>query len=331
MKILDRVTIVAVRPSFLSGARRLESGKESVSRRKTVLQDVIDPKELNQFNQLSTALFRLCRSYGSKLKLLDAWAVENTLAEELLQKLAAFEARFKQQAAKFVESFPELNRDWAARQSDESEAILRLAYTQEELERGFRFAYAGFQLTPEQVQAAAGLDEELEGMAGQALKEFADMVRDMGVKNPDKHIYTGAISGVLSQIARKAASLSFLNPRIGEVSDVLNGVLKMLPVKGKVDDAQSMVLRVVVDRLMKPAELIANGFPKLTVEVEEEPTHATPVAVKKPVVAKPEKPVKPADLFSDSGDWPTDESDDADDIASVIGQPHRLSNEAAVW
>lgn len=327
MEILDRVTIVAVRPSFLSGSRRLESGKESDARRKTVLQDVLDPKALNQFNQMSTALFRLCRTYGSKLKLLDAWAVENRLAEELLQKLAAFDDRFKKQAAAFVESFPSLNIEWANKHPTEAEAIIGLAYSREELERGFRFAYAGFQLTPEQVQAAAGLDEELEGMAGQALKEFADMIRDMGVKDPGKHVFTGAIAGVLGQIARKASSLAFLNPRIGEVADVLNGVLKMLPTKGKVDDAQSIVLRVVVDRLMNPSELVARGFPKLAVEAEEEESvsrTATHKAVANTVEAKPEM---------DFSDWSEDEeSDDIGvDITGIVGQPEELPDEAVVW
>lgn len=329
MEILEKVTIVAVRPSFLSGARRLESGKESESRRRTVLQDVIDPKALSDFNQMSTALFRLCRTYGSKLKLLDAWAVENGLAEELLQKLAQFEARFKEKAAAFIEGFPSMNAQWAKRHAEEADAIKRLAYSKDELDRGFRFAYAGFQLTAEQVQAAAGLDEELEGMAGQALKEFADMIRDMGVKDPGKHVFTGAISGVLGQISKKAASLSFLNPRIKEVADVLEGVLKTLPSRGKVDDVQAIMLRVVVDRLMNPSELIDKGFPKLAVEAEDEPV---PVKVTKKPVAKKAEP-KTTRQDDDFG-WPEDDpvsDDDRNDIAGIPGIPGRLSDDAGLW
>lgn len=329
MEILEKVTIVAVRPSFLSGARRLESSKQSEARRKTVLQDVIDPKMLSDFNQMSTALFRLCRTYGSKLKLLDAWAVENSLAGELLQKLAQFETRFKQKTVAFITAFPSMNNDWAAKNPDEADAIRRLAYSSEELERGFRFAYAGFQLTAEQVQAAAGLDEELEGMSGQALKEFSDMIRDMGVKDPGKHVFTGAISGVLGQIQKKAASLSFLNPRISEVASVIEGVLKMIPSRGKIDDAQSIVLRVVVDRLMNPAELATKGFPKLTVEADKEPELPRPIA-KKPAIKKA-APVK--NLDEDSG-WPNDEpetEDNSSDIAAVLGENHRLPDDASVW
>jgi len=329
MLILEKVTIVAVRPSFLSGARRLESSKPSESRRKTVLQDVIDPKALSEFNQMSTALFRLCRTYGSKLKLLDAWAVENSLAQELLDKLAQFEERFKRKAAAFIEAFPEMNQDWASKNPVEAESIRSLAYTREELDRGFRFAYAGFQLTQEQVQAAAGLDEELQGMSGQALKDFGDMLKDMGVKDPDKHVFTGAIAGVLGQIARKAASLSFLDPRIAEVADVVNGVLKMLPAKGRVDDAQSIMLRMVIDRLMNPSELIDKGFPKLAVAPEEEEkVTAKPKAAAKPAAKQKITPVLEPDV---PDDWDEDHDDVSSDIASVIGQPNPLSDEASAW
>jgi hypothetical protein len=331
MEILEKITIVAVRPSFLSGARRLESSKTSESRRKTVLQDVVDPKSLSDFNQMSTALFRLCRTYGSKLKLLDAWAVENGLAEELLQKLAQFEERYKRTSIELIEAFPEMNRQWADRNPDEADDIRRLAYTEAELASGFRFAYAGFQLTAEQVQAAAGLDEELEGMSGQALKEFSDMIRDMGVKDPGKHVFTGAISGVLGQIQKKAASLSFLNPRIKEIASVVGGVLKMIPARGKIDDAQAIALRVVVDRLMNPAELSAKGFPKLTVEAEKEAVKPVPVA-SKPAASRKSEASKSRDYENDS-DWIEDgmQIDDMNDIASITGDQHRLSDDAGAW
>lgn len=313
MEILDRVTIVAVRPSFLSGTRRLESGKETISRRKTVVMDVLDPKALSNFNQMSTSLFRLCRTYGSKVKLLDAWAVENALADELLAKLQAFDQRFKTQAEALIDAFPDLNREWARDNPEDSESILRLAYTRDELEKGFRFAYAGFRLTEEQIQKSAGLDEELEGMSGQALKEFSDQIRDMGVKDPGKHIFTGAISGVLSQIHRKAQSLSFLDKRIAEVATVVGSVIKMLPTRGKVDDATSIVLRVVVDRLMNPGELVAKGFPKLQVEEDAKPA-MSPAAAAKPKVSKS---VSDDDL---DDTWPPESDDDAaSSIASIVG------------
>jgi hypothetical protein len=331
MEVLEKVTIVAVRPSFLSGARRLESSKQSEARRKTVLQDVIDPKSLSDFNQMSTALFRLCRTYGSKLKLLDAWAVENSLAEELLQKLVQFETRFKQKTTAFIEAFPAMNQQWAARNPDEADAIRRLAYSSDELERGFHFAYAGFQLTAEQVQAAAGLDEELEGMSGQALKEFSDMIRDMGVKDPGKHVFTAAISGVLGQIQRKAASLAFLNPRIKEVATVLEGILKTLPVRGKIDDVQSIALRVVVDRIMNPAELAAKGFPRLM--VQSEPAQAQPQPQAVAPVAKPKK-ASPSAARLDDSEWVEDDSSFEDDTRSIIADiagDFRLPDDAGAW
>lgn len=181
MQYLNNLTLFAVRPSSLSGTRRLESSQESKSRRKTTHQDVVNPLALSGFNQISTGLFRLCRGYGSKLQILNAWAVQNSLADELEDKIRAMEGRFNLMAQEFIETFPQKNREWADERPEEADDILRLAYTKDDLKNGFRFAYARFQLTPEQIQAQAGLEEEILGMAGQALKEFSDQLRDMGV------------------------------------------------------------------------------------------------------------------------------------------------------
>lgn len=337
MEILDKVTIVAVRMSVLSGERRLETDKQSQSRRKTVIQEVIDRKELAEFNQMSSALYRLCRSYGSKIKLLDAWGVENDLAEELLQKIAEFNERFKRKAEVFIEAFPEKNQAWAKKNPDEAEAILNLAYSREELEKGFQFAYAGMQMTREQIRAQEGLEQELEGMAGQALKEFADQIRDRGVKDPSQHVFSAGIANVLREIRRKAASLAFLHPRVQEVADVLDGLLKALPARGKIEDAQSIALRIVIDRLMNPAELSAKGFPKLVIE-EEEPAQ--------PAVVQPPEPESSRlgggesiglqrDLVDESSNWDEDpDPEPGEDVKTLVvttDEESRLSSDATAW
>jgi hypothetical protein len=262
MQYIQNMTLFVVRPSSISGTRRLESTRASASRVKRLDQDIVNPKRLSDFNRISTSLFRVCRSYGTKLSILNAWSVENSLADELEGRVREYCDEWTEKVDDFIRNFRAYNLEWANERDEERLDILRLCYTEEELRREFRFAFARFCLKPEQIMAQAGLEEEINGLAGQALKEFADQIRDMGVKDPQNHVFTGAIHGVLGQIRRKAASLSFLDPVIGDIASTLEEVIRIVPSKGKVEGAPALLLRTVVDSLTKPADLMKFGLPK---------------------------------------------------------------------
>jgi hypothetical protein len=106
-----------------------------------------------------------------------------------------------------------------------------------------------------------------------------------------------------------------LDPRIAEVAEVVGSLIKMLPTRGKVDDATAILLRMIVDRLMNPSELIKKGFPKLLIDDDSTPVVAKSVA--KPLATKTAPTVKD-DPF-DSAAWGDDDDDDATSVASIVG------------
>jgi hypothetical protein len=112
---------------------------------------------------------------------------------------------------------------------------------------------------------------------------------------------------------------------------VLEGILKTLPVRGKIDDVQSIALRVVVDRIMNPAELAAKGFPRLM--VQSEPAQAQPQPQAVAPVAKPKK-ASPSAARLDDSEWVEDDSSFEDDTRSIIADiagDFRLPDDAGAW
>jgi hypothetical protein len=335
MEILEKVVLFGVMPSFLSGERALPGVSKKIgAKRKKETIEVIDRKLLAPLNGISTELYRLCRSYGTKVKLppIEAWAVEDGLAPQLETEIKRIEARFNSLVEDLVRDFKELNLDWAQRNPDEYDEIIKLGYTEAELEKGFSFSYASIKLTREQVISQSGYDAALEGLAGKAIREFSDQLRDQGVKDPGKHVFTGAITGVLAQIQRKARSLAFLDPRIQEVASVLDGVLKSMPTRGRLDDGQRFVLRVVVDRLMNPAELVEKGFPKLDSEFDEVEDEIKPVQQQAAQVTTSVKKHSSQKSIDSDPLWPIDDMDDdiSADINGIVGSD-KFPEESIAW
>jgi hypothetical protein len=151
-------------------------------------------------------------------------------------------------------------KDWAMKNPAECDAILALAPSRDDVIESTRFFFTSFRLHASDVEDNGGLEQDLTGLAGQALYEFSVALRDASVHKIVGTDFTKGVFEVLSRLARKAESLAFLGPSIAEVASVLTSTVAMLPADGTLNAAHAVMVRSIIDQMLEPRKLAASGF-----------------------------------------------------------------------
>lgn len=253
-----------------------EGGLVGKSRKKKVIQSVIDPKYLAGHRQIKTELFRVCRSYGTRIDVLGAWGIPKDDADSLREKLAAMGARWESLTDDLVLKWDTIVDEWAKANPEFATEIRRLAPHKDEVRKKTKFVFASYSLDPDQIKAMS-LDEEFETLPEQAAKEIANQIYDSYAEIGEPSWATRVLKAanarlLLSNIARKAKGLGFLHPKLKEIPVVVDVLLEQLPLAGNIEGLQAIGLRTVLEQLSMPQFLLDHG---ISVPVLEQPPATT--------------------------------------------------------
>lgn len=303
--VLDRVKLVVFQTRIVSPIRDTGEGTQpgdTGSRIEKVLQKCFDPNALKPLTRKKQEATRICRNFGTKVETLNAWAVPVERTQDLLNQLGKIEADWEVLAKDLADNIQSSIDKWAKANPSEAETIRKLAPTCQDVIASTRFIKTSYRLRGEDVDDDGCLEGELTGMAGQTMRELAQSLRDASLDKASGGQYTQSVKDVLKRVQVKAESLAFLDPRLEEVSTVLQSTLDTLPASGLITSASAILIKSVVDQMLNPGLLMKNGFNKIgqSEATTAAPAQAKPVKVPaekkgKPVQAKPvqETPVLP--------------------------------------
>lgn len=242
--------------SSVFSVNREAASKNHIATSRTEQVLVIEPWRISYFSALKQEAFRLCRCYGTKMKLLDRWIVPFEDRDALSRSLLDISHRWNE----FVlnELLPNYE-GWVERQAvenpDKSTEILALAPTLTDVRNSTRFTFSIYSVRDLQ---SSHLNEQVAGLWGQVLHEVAAEIRDSHMDRSAS--FTQAACEVLRRIARKCRGLVFLHPRLGELSDALEALVTRLPTAGKITGVDALEVRALLDALLDPAEFMERGF-----------------------------------------------------------------------
>ena len=258
--ILDKVSLVVVTTRTVSPLRDTHEGGQVGSRISKVLQSCFDPTALRPFGRMKQEARRLCASFGTRVESLNAFAVPLESTDRLLAELSRIDTEWQKLRNELADQIDFQVSDWAAKNPAEREAILALAPSRQEVIDSTRFFFTSFRLRPSDIEDNGCLEQDLTGLAGQALYEFSVALRDASVHKIVGIDFSKGVFEVLSRLARKAESLAFLGPSIAEVASVLTSTVAMLPPDGNLNVAHAIMVRSIIDQMLEPKKLAANGF-----------------------------------------------------------------------
>ena len=293
--VLDRVKLVVFQTRIVTPVRDTGEGVKTGSRIEKVLQSCFDPAALKPLTRKKQEATRICRSFGTKVETLNAWAVPIERTEDLINQLSKIAEDWNLFAQDLADNMEGSVEAWIQANPSEAAAIRALAPSRDDVLKSTRFIHTSFRIRGEDVEDSGCLETELDGLAGQTLYELATALRDSSLDKSSGGQYTQSVKDVLKRLEVKASSLAFLNPRVAEVAGVLKSTIAMLPDNGMITDGPAVLVKSVVDQMLNPGKLLKYGFSKISTK------EAAPQPASKPVAKPATKPAavsaaQPADL-----------------------------------
>lgn len=278
MEALNRCALFSVATRIFSPEREAGGRSKDGAIIKSEKIEIIDPKALNPLYRLKHDLFITCRSFGTKLDIMNAWTVPLERADMLERKIKEILGWWDEHKVKIVAEFRDLVDAQVAANPSQAEAIRKMAPSSAEVECAIRAAYVRFTLKPEEVMAM-GLENELNSLPEQAAQEIAQDLKESLGKGSR---YSRKTLEVLRRVAIKAGSFGFLSPALEAVPSAVEKLIKSLPdgqdsFKGE----ESLTIGAMIAFLSNPQRLIEEGrkIDKIIFVPQEKPVVAVPLIV----------------------------------------------------
>lgn len=192
------------------------------------------------------------------MDLLPLWIVPIADRESLAKGLLDIHGRWEEFVHNdLLPNYPKWVEKYAQDNKAEATDILRLAPTLDQVKQSTRFSFVSFSLAETEIQSL-NLEEEVDGLWGQVLKEIASEIKDAHMH--DSQTFTQAARAVLQRITRKCKGLGFLHPRLDEVSKTLDALMASMPLTGAIKGVEALAVKSVLDALLNPAQFMRTGF-----------------------------------------------------------------------
>lgn len=257
-KLFERSVLVSYEAAAFSPSRDAAVELASASRKKKDIQQFMDPVKLRPLNAFKQEAFRACRQHGTKLSLLNAYVVDETLETAIWNKLSDVQKRWNEFCQNSLfQKYEDHVQAYAKANPAEAIDILALAPSRTEIQRSVRFDFALIRLTSDQIKSP-GLENSVRSLADQALDEIAAEVQSAKVTSSGQ--FTQATKALMQRLRRKAQALAFLHPRLDELQAVLGRVVEQLPATGIIRGADAVVVKATLLPLLDPVAFKDHGF-----------------------------------------------------------------------
>lgn len=284
-EILKQLVIVTLNVTLWSGRKRLRpedlklvDGSQLPPDRLASLgsKRVMDPEALAPFSRLKRRAERELQAVGTRF--LSGYAIPADKLKALMPKLEAIRQEFEATRGDFLAEYDRAVEDWIGENPGWQEVIRRSVEEVGYVGRQLSFAVQSFSIQPVRAHRA-GLEAEVQGLAGQLRQEVAQVARSTWVSSYQGRIEVGqkAVRPVRAML-EKITGLVFLEPGLNELVAGIGAVLGALPESGPIKGADFAALCGALHLLgnIPEARLMAENPP---LEAEAEPAVDLPVSV----------------------------------------------------
>ncbi|MDD3311527.1 DUF3150 domain-containing protein [Pseudodesulfovibrio sp.] len=218
-----------------------------------------NPQELRIFATLKARAVNLLDRTG--VRFLGGWAIPEDRADDIVAELSVIRDDFLAAKDQFLNRYDEAVRDWISLHPGWERLISASTVSADYVRSHIGFKWQMFKLLPPAGDAVhQGLHEEVQDLGGTLFGEVAKAATDTWhrcFEGKDK--VTHKALSPLRSIHAKLAGLSFVEPRVMPVVDLLETAFNRMPRRGHIEGSALLLLQGVVSLLRDPATLVAHG------------------------------------------------------------------------
>jgi len=221
---------------------------------------VCNPEELKVFSTLKARAVNLLDRHG--VRLLGGWGIPEDKAQGLVDELRKIQDEFAVAKANFLARYDQAVREWIARHAGWEQLIADSTVSADYVRNRLDFKWQVYRIMPPQTNTPVdeGLKEELHGLGGTLFGEVAKSASEAWHKSfAGKTEVTHKALSPLRTIQQKLAGLTFIEPRVAPVADLIQTAFSSLPRRGMIQGGHLLMLQGLVVLLRDPEALMEHG------------------------------------------------------------------------
>lgn len=233
---------------------------------------IADPAHLKIFGTLKARATSYLDKHG--VRFMSGWAVPQEMANEITEQLSKIRDEFILEKEKFLATYNESISSWIEKHDDWADIIRNSVVNPDYVRSRMGFHWQLYKVVPSAMDSTVddGLCSEVENLGNTLFSEVADSARDMWKKVFEgKTEVTHKALSPLKTLHTKLTELSFIEPHVMPVADIIQASLQRIPKKGNIVGADLLLLQGLVcllkdsKALLEHAHKITQGYGPATV------------------------------------------------------------------
>lgn len=236
---------------------------------------ICDPARLTVFSKLKARAVNLLNRHG--VKFLSGWAIPEDKAGDIINGLCAIRDEFFMEKRKFLASYDEGIADWIARHPAWAGIIQNSTVSRDYVDNRMKFAWQLYRVAPaaglddSTAMTESGLHEEVENLGNTLFGEIARDASEIWRKVFEgKTEVTHKALSPLKTMRDKLIGLSFVEPHVVPVIELLETALAKMPKRGSITGAHLLMLQGMVCILKEQDTLLSQTQAILTAASSED-------------------------------------------------------------
>ena len=230
---------------------------------------ICDPEKLKVFSKLKKRATTMLDRNG--VRFLSGWAIPEEKAGDIIAELCRIRDEFLAEKASFIASYDLAIEDWINAHPAWSSIIAGSTVSREYVEKRIDISWQLYRVMPvmgiDSVQAMeeSGLHEEVENLGGTLFYEITKDATDIWKKVFEgKTEVTHKALSPLKTMREKLSGLSFVEPHVAPVVEILDATLERVPKRGLISGASLFMLQGIVSLLKDGNALLAQAEAMMT-------------------------------------------------------------------
>lgn len=225
---------------------------------------IADPNSLKVFSTLKARAFNFLDRHG--IRFMSGWAIPEDKAGGIIKELICIRDEFLKEKELFLADYDQSIESWINRHCKWGDIIRESTVGSDYVRSRMGFSWQLYRVAPLMDHAApeavaeSGLNEEVEGLARTLFDEIARSADETW-----NRVYAGKTEvthkalSPLRTLQQKLAGLTFINPHVSPVVEIIQMAFNRVPKKGNITGADLVMLQGLVCLLRDPAALIAHA------------------------------------------------------------------------
>jgi hypothetical protein len=220
---------------------------------------ICNPSELKIFGTLKARAVSLLDKSG--VRFLGGWAIPEKKAAEIVKGIEAVQEDFNQAKKSFMARYDQAIQDWIGNNPGWEQMIATSVVSADYVSKRIAFNWQVFKVVNPTGRKKdileTGLQSEVGNLGGTLFDEIAKVAKEAFNKSfQGKSMITRKALSPLKGIQQKLSDLSFIEPRVSPVADLIDTAIARIPGRGAIQGAELLMLQGLLTMISTPESMV---------------------------------------------------------------------------